>query len=207
METLQIVGEGPDRTHRRGWSVGTWSTEVGTDEAGSILKRNTLEMEPSTRTIQPSAPAPKGWKEKRAAKKKAKADATEEAQISALDPEKDLTDPAPFKEKPSRLAMLVDPKNLDELEKIGGIEGLLDGLGVDPKKGLSKGTENVKATEADGSAGSVTVTRHSGAQWTADMEARRRVYGTNDLPERKSKSLLLLMWLAFKDKVLVSLAL
>lgn len=47
---------------------------------------------------------------------------------------------------------------------------------------------------------------HDGRQWAATYEDRRRVYGRNDLPERPSKSLLQLMWMAFKDKVLVSVA-
>ena len=117
-----------------------------------------------------------------------------------LDPEKDRTDPTPFKEKPSRLAMLVDPKSLDDLEKIGGIDGLLEGLGVDGQKGLLVSAEE----GSSGERGEAGVEGRSGAQWEAGMEDRRRVYGRNELPERKSKSLLLLMWLAFKDKVLVS---
>lgn len=40
----------------------------------------------------------------------------------------------------------------------------------------------------------------------ATMEDRHRVYGQNVLPTRKTKSLLQLMWLALKDKVLVSTA-
>lgn len=39
--------------------------------------------------------------------------------------------------------------------------------------------------------------------YTAPMDERRRVYGHNVLPHRASKSLLALMWLALKDKVLV----
>lgn len=38
--------------------------------------------------------------------------------MSHLDPSQDKTDPTPFKEKPSTLAMLLDPKNLNELEKV-----------------------------------------------------------------------------------------
>jgi len=39
--------------------------------------------------------------------------------------------------------------------------------------------------------------------YTASMEDRRRVYGENVLPSKPSKTLLVLMWLALKDKVLV----
>jgi Ca2+-transporting ATPase len=37
----------------------------------------------------------------------------------------------------------------------------------------------------------------------ATIEDRKRVYGENVLPTRASKSLLQLMWMALKDKVLV----
>ncbi|KAL7420199.1 plasma membrane calcium [Cryptotrichosporon argae] len=109
------------------------------------------------------------------------------AEISHIDPDKDDTDPAPFREKPSRLAMLVDPKSLQDLENIGGIDGLLDGLGIDATKGVGE-------------------TRHEGQQYKASIEDRQRVYGRNDLPERQSKSIWMLMWLAFKDKVLILLS-
>ncbi len=42
-----------------------------------------------------------------------------------------------------------------------------------------------------------------GPTFEASLEERRRVYGANILPTRKTKSLLQLMWLALKDKVLV----
>lgn len=42
--------------------------------------------------------------------------------------------------------------------------------------------------------------------YSASLEERRRVFGANVLPTRKTKSLLQLMWLAMKDKVLVCTA-
>ncbi|KAH9831589.1 calcium-translocating P-type ATPase [Rhodofomes roseus] len=42
--------------------------------------------------------------------------------------------------------------------------------------------------------------------YDASMDERRRVFGANVLPTRKTKSLLQLMWLALKDKVLVLLS-
>ena len=42
--------------------------------------------------------------------------------------------------------------------------------------------------------------------YNASLEERRRVFGANVLPTRKTKSLLQLMWLALKDKVLVRIA-
>lgn len=40
-------------------------------------------------------------------------------------------------------------------------------------------------------------------RYAASMDDRRRAYGPNILPDRKSKSLIQLMWLALKDRVLV----
>ncbi|KAI0636062.1 calcium-translocating P-type ATPase [Trametes polyzona] len=45
-----------------------------------------------------------------------------------------------------------------------------------------------------------------GPTYAADLHERRRVFGENTLPTRKTKSLLQLMWLALKDKVLVLLS-
>jgi Ca2+-transporting ATPase len=131
---------------------------------------------------------------KKERKKKEKADKA--AMSSALDPNNDQTDPTPFREKPSRLAMLVDPKSLEDLEKIGGTKGLLEGLGVDPKRGLI-------GEEGGAPRGSGDIVG-SGAQYTAGIEKRREIYGRNELPQKPTKSLLKLMLLAFQDKILVS---
>ena len=40
--------------------------------------------------------------------------------------------------------------------------------------------------------------------FSATIDERRKVYGHNVLPHRASMSLLALMWMALKDKVLVS---
>ena len=51
----------------------------------------------------------------------------------------------------------------------------------------------------------VNIDESGGAKdaYSATIEDRHRVYGQNVLPSRKTKSLLQLMWLALKDKVLV----
>ncbi|PCH42057.1 Ca-transporting ATPase [Wolfiporia cocos MD-104 SS10] len=118
----------------------------------------------------------------------------------------DAIDAGPFKFKPYRLAGLVDPKSLDTLEQMGGIRGLLRGLGTRRKKGLS-----ARALSELG-AGEGASQRHDrqqdpdGPAFEADLEQRQRVYGANVLPTRKTKTLLQLMWLALKDKVLVLLS-
>ncbi|KAG2147638.1 hypothetical protein DEU56DRAFT_730809 [Suillus clintonianus] len=132
----------------------------------------------------------------------------------------DLADPRPFKYRPVELASLLDPKDLDALEALGGIDGLLDGLGTDPVRGL---TVDGSANSRPG-AGVGASQRHdrqplsvaaphdhvdgdiAGDPYTASMQERQRVFGENVLPQRASKSLLALMWLALKDKVLVLLS-
>ena len=43
----------------------------------------------------------------------------------------------PFAFKPLQLADLIVPKSLENLEKLGGVEGLLCGIGTNPLRGLS----------------------------------------------------------------------
>lgn len=217
-DTLQVIGEndgsraglglspGHPGGHRRLSSVATWSTVEFDDEGNRRPAFPPLPQEEDEKV-------PKGYREKRAKKKQIKEEAKEEKarlkeearqQSAHIDPDKDTTDPAPFKEKPSRLAMLVDPKSLEELEKMGGVQGLLEGLGVDPKKGLptaSHGHDEEKGAPRSGSA----MPGGNGGQWTAQLEHRQEVYGKNELPGRKSKNIFQLMWIALKDKVLVSL--
>ncbi|KAF8340446.1 calcium-translocating P-type ATPase [Cantharellus anzutake] len=47
--------------------------------------------------------------------------------------------------------------------------------------------------------------QYNPAAYTTSLDDRRRVYGSNVIPEWKSKNLLQLMWLALKDRVLVIL--
>jgi Ca2+-transporting ATPase len=126
----------------------------------------------------------------------------------------DLADPCPFKFRPVELASLLDPKNLDALEALGGIDAILDGLGTDPSRGLTlPGTAGagVGASQRHDRQPHLSVaTPHdhlevqvSDNPHTALIDDRKRVFGDNVLPQRTSKSLLALMWLALQDKVLV----
>jgi Ca2+-transporting ATPase len=88
---------------------------------------------------------------------------------------------------------------------MGGIDGLVAGLNTDAARGLdiesghqaSAETSSVKKYTPDPSAPPPS---------PPGTEDRTRVYGTNVLPSRPSKTLLQLMWLALKDKVLVLLS-
>lgn len=130
-----------------------------------------------------------------------------------LDPSKDVADPTPFAFPPVKLAGLVDPKNFDQVGEWGGTAGILKGLGTDNVSGLisrpspTKDTSMGSPISDDGTAVSVVgIRRDAGKQaFSASFEDRTRVYGPNVIPERKSKSLLALMWMALKDRVLVSL--
>ena len=116
--------------------------------------------------------------------------------VPHINPGDDDTDPTPFAFKPYALSALIDPKTLTDLEKIGGLQGLCTGLGTSPITGLSAHSLGQGAgTDGEKSGGE--------GPFAAPLSDRQRVYGTNTLPTRPSKSLLHLMWLALKDKVLV----
>jgi Ca2+-transporting ATPase len=78
---------------------------------------------------------------------------------------------------------LVDPKNPDMLKQLGGVQKICKQLQVDPKTGLNP---------------------DEGCESSSDkpFAERQSVYGTNVLPEAKSKSFLLLLWEAYNDKTL-----
>ncbi|KAJ1307270.1 hypothetical protein OPQ81_001382 [Rhizoctonia solani] len=141
-------------------------------------------------------------------KKPKKDEPSEEQPPHHIDPSADTTDPTPFEQKPLLLASLVDPKSLPTLESIGGAEGLLRGLGTDTNLGLRSWqyTDSGQNHDPEKGEGGGAGAGGDTPQTRASVEDRRRVYGTNVLPSRKSKGLLLLMWLALKDKVLVLLS-
>lgn len=99
-DNLAPIGEDGDlKTHKRDWSVGTWGSSV--------------ESEPS-RDLSPMSAKPVNGD----MHVDAEGNKVEAPPIEHIDPNKDNTDPTPFKEKPSRLAMLVDPKSLNDLEAV-----------------------------------------------------------------------------------------
>ena len=100
-------------------------------------------------------------------------------------------DPSPFRFKPGELCSLIDPENMEQLQEMGGLNGLTSGLGTDVTRGIN----------TDESGGAV----RSGAGNYGTVADREHVYGRNVLPERKPKNLLLLMWTALQDKILILL--
>jgi P-type Ca2+ transporter type 2C len=137
---------------------------------------------------------------------------------------------SPFSFNSYVLANLIDHKNLDALDSMGGEDGLLRGLGTHKYRGLEKGAfliqEGVPDGQAQESAGElqdtpfIMVTPVEGDDepigeyhedesckgadaFSATLEDRWRVYGRNVFPQRKSNSLLQLMWIAMNDKIIV----
>ena len=115
--------------------------------------------------------------------------------------------------KPYRLAHILDPKSLEALVAMGGIEGLLRGLGTNAERSFStedastrvhekhEKSPEIVLTEPSGSVGTPTDDRSA---FTASFDDPKRVYGKDILPTRISKTL---MWATMKDKVLVHLSL
>ena len=114
--------------------------------------------------------------------------------VAHINPLDDNTDPTPFAFNPYALAALVHPKTLKDLDTMGGLDGLCAGLGTNPTKGLS--AHSLDQGAGDGKIPGEGAFGAFGA-FGAPLSDRQRVYGTNSLPTRPSKSL------ALKDKVLV----
>ncbi|PKS08310.1 hypothetical protein jhhlp_005254 [Lomentospora prolificans] len=132
----------------------------------------------------------------------------------------------PFAVSPGHLSRLLNPKNLKAFHTLGGLHGIERALRTDARSGLSLDeaglTGTVSFQEATGSklpdqpvdsspeiepAKPAAVRRTNTHAAKAEAYAdRKRVFGKNTLPERKSKSFLQLIWIALQDKVLILLS-
>ncbi|KAN0132469.1 calcium-translocating P-type ATPase [Lactarius tabidus] len=137
----------------------------------------------------------------------------------------------PFAFKPLQLVALIDSKSLENLESLGGVDGLLGGLGTNRLCGLNttklslsqSGSPDLEtetnnavtpfgmeltpmttspAVPSTASLGGVDRSASLELSAPATIEDRQRVYGHNIFPHRPSKRLLLLTWLAPHGKVL-----
>ncbi|KAL4876710.1 hypothetical protein BJY04DRAFT_222885 [Aspergillus karnatakaensis] len=97
----------------------------------------------------------------------------------------------PFEFTPNQLNNLLNPKSLDALRDLGGIEGLARGLHADLTAGLS-----VDELSAQGT---------SKSQGQSPSDARSRIYGRNQLPPKKPKSIWRLAWITLQEAVLIML--
>lgn len=129
----------------------------------------------------------------------------------------------PFAFAPGQMSRLYNPKNIDVFRAIGGLIGLEAGLRTDIRSGLSldeqelKGSVSLedavaKASDTANKAG-VKPTMAGGDEDTGPTEVsesafqdRKRVFGDNRLPEKKSKTILQLAWIALQDKILILLS-
>lgn len=93
----------------------------------------------------------------------------------------------PFDYSPGQLNKLLNPKSLDAFRALGGLQGLARGLHTDVNTGLSVDE----------------VANHAAPK--APVADRLRVYGRNQLPPKKPKSIWRLAWITFQEAVLIML--
>ena len=128
-----------------------------------------------------------------------------------------------FAFSPGQLGKMLNPKSYAAFHALGGLNGLEKGLRTDRFAGLS-----VDETQLDGTIPFATVTsaaKGALAGKTPPQRAltrnsitftpgntsddvyhdRKRIFKDNRLPEKKSKSIFALAWLAFNDKVIILL--
>ncbi|KAL9107979.1 MAG: hypothetical protein Q9227_007194 [Pyrenula ochraceoflavens] len=127
-----------------------------------------------------------------------------------------------FAFSPGQLNKLINPKSLSAFHALGGLAGLEKGLRTNRDTGLSVDEVNldglVSFEDAVQSAvsdyGDMKPMRRSPTTGTMGSSKegrddafgdRKRIFKDNRLPERKSKSLLQLAWMAYNDKVLILL--
>ncbi|PNS18960.1 Calcium-transporting ATPase 2 [Sphaceloma murrayae] len=125
----------------------------------------------------------------------------------------------PFAFTPGQFSKLFNPKSMGAFHALGGISGIERGVRSDRNTGLS-----VDETHMDGdiSFGEATGGSYIPDSPTIDPKAasgvkhvpksdgdrfvdRLRIFSDNRLPERKSKSIWELAWIAYKDKILLLL--
>ena len=102
------------------------NTTSGTHAGTSRTKRGTTDSDTAT-----------GVSEMRKKKKRIAEEETPQPLHAELPQDADV-DPTPFAFKPYQLAQMLDPKNLELLENLGGTQGLLSGLGTNATRGLGK---------------------------------------------------------------------
>ncbi|KAF4594449.1 calcium-translocating P-type ATPase, PMCA-type [Ophiocordyceps camponoti-floridani] len=142
------------------------------------------------------------------------------ASVHAGQPDLADDDPPPnncFAFTPTQLHTLVKLRNLAALDAFGGLPGLAAGLRTDVLAGLNAneavqlGTLTFDEAVAAGREGrdpSIdNIQPRSVLVWSGSCRFadRRRIFGTNQLPRRRHKSFLKLLWVAFNDKLLILL--
>jgi Ca2+-transporting ATPase len=101
------------------------------------------------------------------------------------------------------LAEIINSKSIVEFAALGGLAELAHGLRTDLTAGLGldgtwSSTDTVASASRDGPS-----RRQDGGDL---LRARKAIYGTNRIPERKIRGILELMLVALSDKVLILLS-
>jgi len=121
----------------------------------------------------------------------------------------------PFAFSPGQLNKLSNPKSLAAFRAVGGLAGVQHGLQTDVKAGLSLDETTVPFRVTFEQATKRTLgnpTDTSGPSEPASLPGavpfadRIRVYGKNVVPLKKATPLWALIWNAFKDKIIILLA-
>ncbi|CAG8553520.1 4319_t:CDS:2 [Diversispora eburnea] len=119
---------------------------------------------------------------------------------------------SPFAFTPQILSRLIDPKDINLLKNIGGVEGFLIGLHTNSKTGLSSHettlnpitiSDEIEGRDDKDSKSQKSVTSHPE---NIPFYHRIRTFGRNVLPARKQKSIFQLMWIAMHEKIIILLA-
>lgn len=128
-----------------------------------------------------------------------------------------------FAFSPGQLNKLLNPKSLGAFYALGGLAGLAKGLRTDVRSGLSfdeaelngsisfddatapSSPDSLPKPVADEPQGPSRADTAPHKQHENSFSDRKRIFGLNKLPERKSKGILELAWLAYNDKVLILL--
>ncbi|KKP05770.1 Ca2+-transporting ATPase [Trichoderma harzianum] len=127
----------------------------------------------------------------------------------------------PFAFSPGQLGKLMNPKSVAAFVALGGLLGLEKGLWTNCRAGLGIDEHYIvqsitfdQATTAHLSPGLLKESEQAGNHPLvcskdkpgSSFADRKRVFGENRLPERKSKSILQLAWIALHDHVLILLS-
>lgn len=120
---------------------------------------------------------------------------------------------ATFPYEPLELSSLAENKNKSRLKVLGGVQGVLKSLKVDPNVGLASEIQYPSSLNVN----EKHIIRKVGAEIdnygkisdnddSISNNDRRRIYGENRLPAVPPKKLWRFMWEALQDKLLVVLS-
>lgn len=123
----------------------------------------------------------------------------------------------PFAFTPGQLNKLLNPKSLGAFHALGGSQGLEKGLRSSLKDGLSPDEHKLdgQVTFKDATSQGLSEASEPSAQESSRIQQssassnsfddRKRIFGDNVLPARKSKTIFELIWIAYNDKILILL--